>query len=430
LMLDGEAWDKVVDRLVSEDFYHKQHRIIYEAIARLARKDQPFDSVTLAEDLKAQHQLENCGGEVYLFEIANSTPSAANVTAYADIVRERALLRQLVSIGTNMIEMGYDPKDQEAKTILDRIESMIFKVAENRQVTQGPEGLGAILTRTTDQIDVLCQNKGEVTGLKSGFIDLDKMTSGLQPSDLVIVAARPSMGKTVLGMNIAEHAAINGDKPVVVFSLEMTNEALGMRLIASLGRINQQRLRSGNLNDDDWPRLTSAVSMLSEAPMFIDDTPGLTAIEMRARSRRVARRHGPLGLIVVDYLQLMQGSGQRENRTLEISEISRMLKLLAKEMECPVVALSQLNRSLEQRQDKRPVMSDLRESGAIEQDADVIVFIYRDEVYNPDSVDKGTAELIIAKQRNGPIGRVRMAFVGEFTRFDNLAQEQTFEPLD
>lgn len=430
LMLDGEAWDKIVDRLVVDDFYHKQHRIIFEGIARLARKDQPFDSVTLAETLKAQHQLDGCGGEVYLFEIANATPSAANVTAYADIVRERALLRQLVTIGTDMIEMGYDPRDQEAKTILDRTESMIFKIAEQRQVTQGPEGLGSIMTRTTDQIDTLCQNKGQVTGLKSGFVDLDKMTSGFQPSDLVIVAARPSMGKTVLGMNIAEHAAINGKKPVIVFSLEMTSEALGMRMISSLGRINQQRLRSGNLNDDDWPRLTSAVSMLSEAPMFIDDTPGLTAVEMRARARRVARRHGQLGMILVDYLQLMQGSGQRENRTLEISEISRMLKLLAKEMECPVVALSQLNRSLEQRQDKRPVMSDLRESGAIEQDADLILFIYRDEVYNPDSVDKGTAEIIIAKQRNGPIGRVRMAFMGEFTRFDNLAQEQAFEPLD
>ena len=419
LMLDNNAWDKIADLVVEEDFYRHDHRLIFRAIAELAEKNSPFDVVTLSEQLNKTHQLDNVGGLAYLGTLAKNTPSAANIAAYAKIVRERAVLRQLIQVGNKISESCYQPDGRDSEEILDQAESLVFKIAE-----QGARGkrdftpIKDLLVKAVDRIDTLFQQDNPITGVATGFTDFDDMTSGLQPSDLVIVAGRPSMGKTTFAMNIAEHAALKTQLPVAVFSMEMPGEQLAMRLLSSLGRIDQHKLRTGKLEDEDWPRLTSAVGLLAEAKMFIDDTPGLTPNELRARARRLAREHG-LGLIVIDYLQLMQVHGRSENRTNEISEISRSLKGLAKELNVPVIALSQLNRSLEQRPNKRPVMSDLRESGAIEQDADVITFIYRDEVYNEDSPDKGTAEIIIGKQRNGPIGTCRLTFLGQFTRFEN-----------
>ena len=422
LMLDNQAWDKISTKLCEADFYRTEHRILFRAISALVKKDQPFDVVTLLDALKTHHELDDAGGEAYLFELANNTPSVANVTAYADIVREKSVQRQLISVATEIADSAYNPAGREVPELLDFAETKVFAIGEQTAGDGGPENIKSILVRAVEKIDQLYHSGDAITGLATGLSDLDEMTSGLQPSDLVIVAGRPSMGKTTLVMNMAEHAAIKAAKPVLVFSMEMPADSLAMRMMSSLGRIDQHRIRTGKLDDDDWPRVTSAVHMLSEAPLFIDDTPALSPGEMRARARRLAKEHGSLGLIVVDYLQLMKAPGfSADNRTAEISEISRSLKSLAKELQVPVIALSQLNRSLEQRADKRPVMSDLRESGAIEQDADLICFIYRDEVYNEDSPDKGTAEIIIAKQRNGPIGRVRVAFIGKFTRFEDLA---------
>ncbi|MFC3907970.1 replicative DNA helicase [Legionella dresdenensis] len=422
LMLDNQAWDKISSKLCEADFYRTEHRILFRTIAELARKDQPFDVVTLLDSLKSNDELDDSGGETYLFELANNTPSVANVAAYADIVREKSVQRQLIAIAGEIADSAYNPAGREVPELLDLAETRVFAIAEQTAGDGGPESIKSILVKTVEKIDMLYHNSDALTGMATGLSDLDSMTSGLQPSDLVIVAGRPSMGKTTLVMNMAEHAAINGGKPVLVFSMEMPSDSLAMRMLSSLGRIDQHRIRTGKLEDDDWPRVTSAVHMLSEAPLFIDDTAGLSPAEMRARARRLAKENGQLGLIVVDYLQLMKVPGfKAENRTAEISEISRSLKSLAKELKVPVIALSQLNRSLEQRTDKRPVMSDLRESGAIEQDADLICFIYRDEVYNEDSPDKGVAEIIIAKQRNGPIGKVRVAFLGKYTRFEDLA---------
>jgi replicative DNA helicase len=422
LMLDNQVWDKVSIKLCESDFYRTEHRILFRAIAALSKKDQPFDVVTLLDTLKSHNELDDAGGEAYLFELANNTPSVANVSAYADIVREKSVQRQLIAVATEIADSAYNPSGREVPELLDMAETKVFAIGEQTGGDGGPESIKSILVRTVEKIDALYHNGDVLTGVASGLSDLDEMTSGLQPSDLVIVAGRPSMGKTTLVMNMAEHVAINSKKPVIVFSMEMPSDSLAMRMMSSLGRIDQHKIRTGKLDDDDWPRVTSAVHMLSEASLFIDDTPALSPSEMRARSRRVAKEHGSLGLIVVDYLQLMKVPGfSAENRTAEISEISRSLKALAKELHTPVIALSQLNRSLEQRADKRPVMSDLRESGAIEQDADLICFIYRDEVYHEDSPDKGTAEIIIAKQRNGPIGKVRVAFLGKYTRFEDLA---------
>lgn len=422
LMLDNQAWDKISTKLCEADFYRTEHRTLFRAVVDLARKQQPFDVVTLLDNLKSNNELDEAGGESYLFELANNTPSVANVTAYADIVREKSVQRQLITIAGEIADSAYNPAGREVPELLDLAETKVFAIAEQTSGDGGPENIKSILVRTVEKIDMLYHNGDAITGLATGLTDLDEKTSGLQPSDLIIVAGRPSMGKTTLVMNMAEHAAIRGGKPVLVFSMEMPSDSLAMRMMSSLGRIDQHRIRTGKLNDDDWPRVTSAVHMLSEAPLFIDDSAGLSPAEMRARARRLAKEHGQLGLIVVDYLQLMKVPGfKAENRTAEISEISRSLKSLAKELKVPVVALSQLNRSLEQRQDKRPVMSDLRESGAIEQDADLICFIYRDEVYNEDSPEKGIAEIIIAKQRNGPIGKVRVSFHGKYTRFEDLA---------
>ncbi len=422
LMLDNQAWDKVSTKLTASDFYRTEHRVLYQAIISLTQKSQPFDVVTVLDTLKSHGKLDDAGGEVYLFELANNTPSVANVSAYADIVREKSVQRQLIQVANEIADSAYSPGEREVSDLLDFAESKVFAIAEQTTQDGGPETIKSILVRAVEKIDTLYHSGDSITGLATGLKDLDEMTSGLQPSDLIIVAGRPSMGKTTLVMNMAEHAAIKGNKPVLVFSMEMPADSLAMRMMSSLGRIDQHRIRTGKLDDDDWPRVTSAVHMLSEAPLFIDDAPALSPQEMRARARRLAKEHGQLAMIVVDYLQLMKVPGfKADNRTAEISEISRSLKSLAKELQVPVIALSQLNRSLEQRQDKRPVMSDLRESGAIEQDADVICFIYRDEVYNEDSPDKGCAEIIVAKQRNGPIGRIRVAFLGKYTRFEDLA---------
>jgi len=418
LMLDNRAWEQIADRISEEDFYRKEHRLILRAIAQLEANDSPFDVVTLSEQLEKTHELEAAGGLAYLGRLAKETPSAANIRAYADIVRERSVLRQLIEIGTDIAGSAYNPEGRESKQLLDEAERRVYSIAEQGiKSGKGFMDIKRLLSATVEKIDMLFEQEGSITGVPTGFTEFDNMTTGLQKGDLVIVAGRPSMGKTTFSMNIAENAAIAQNVPVAIFSMEMPGEQLTMRMISSLGRINQQRLRTGDLQDEDWPRITSAVSLLSEKKIFIDDSAALSPSEVRARARRLKREHG-LGLIVVDYLQLMQCGGG-ENRATEISEISRSLKALAKELEVPVIALSQLNRSLEQRTDKRPVMSDLRESGAIEQDADLIVFIYRDEVYNSESPDKGTAEIIIGKQRNGPIGKTRVTFLGEYTKFEN-----------
>lgn len=362
------------------------------------------------------------GGDAYLFELANRTPSSANADSYASIVRERSVLRKMIATGNDLISNAFNTQGRSPQDLLDQAERDVFKIAEQQLRGSGPVKIASLLASTTQRIDELYHSDGDITGLSTGFTDLDNMTSGLHDGDLVIVAGRPSMGKTMLAVNIAETAVITCGKPALIFSLEMPGEQITMRMLSSLGRINQHRVRTGQLTDDDWPRIASAVSLLSEAPLYIDDTPALSPTEIRSRARRVARECGGLGLIVIDYLQLMQVPGNSENRTNEVAEISRSLKALAKELNCPVVAASQLNRGVESRTDKRPMMSDLRESGSIEQDADLIAFIYRDEVYNPDSPDKGIAEILIRKQRNGPIGEVRLSFLGEFTRFENRSK--------
>lgn len=416
LMLDNSAWEQVSDLLVEQDFYRHDHQLIFRGIAELMEQANPVDVITLAEWHNQRGELDKVGELAYLGALARNTPSAANIKAYASIVRERSILRQLIQIGNNIANMAFTPEGRNSEEMLDTAERRVFEIAEKGAKRGGGFiQVKDVLSKVVDKIDTLFEQDSGITGLPTGFIDFDDQTSGLQPADLVIIAGRPSMGKTTFAMNIAENAAIHSKQPVAVFSMEMPADSLAMRMLSSLGRIDQHRLRTGRLNDDDWPRLTSAIALLNEAPLFIDDTGGLTPSELRARARRLKREHG-LSLIIVDYLQLMSGSAngrQAENRTNEISEISRSLKALAKELNVPVIALSQLNRSLEQRPNKRPVMSDLRESGAIEQDADIIVFIYRDEVYNEDSAEKGKAEIIISKQRNGPIGTVALTFQGK-----------------
>ncbi len=423
LMLDNAAWDRIADSVEAADFYRRDHRLIFEAIAELAERGQPFDAVTLSEFADRRSQLEAVGGLAYLGQLANETPSAANILAYAQIVRERALLRELIRVGGEIASSAYDSDGRDVSELVDEAESKVFEIAETgSRRGSGFVPLKKILPQTIDRLDELQGTEGHVTGLPTGYDQLDQMTAGLQKGDLVIVAGRPSMGKTSLAMNIAEHAAISARVPVAIFSMEMSAEQLSFRMISSLGRVNQSHLRTGNFTDEDWHRIDSAVRVMSEALIFIDDTPALNPTEVRARARRLAREHG-LGLIVLDYLQLMQVTGTSENRATEISEISRNLKALAKELSVPIIALSQLNRSVEQRTDKRPVMSDLRESGAIEQDADLIAFIYRDEVYNKETLKKGIADIIIAKQRNGPVGDVQLTFLGEYTKFENFVPE-------
>ncbi len=428
LMIANHAWDDVADQVGPSDFYRGSHRQIFIQMAKLVEASEPVDVITLSEALNNNDELEQVGGLPYLAELAKNTPSAANIRAYAKVVRERASLRSLINVANEIVDSGYNTEGRDSADLLDEAERKIMQISEERPKTGGPEEINPLLKRSVERIDELFNSGGNITGISTGFIELDEMTSGLQASDLIIVAGRPSMGKTAFAMNMVEHAVLNGDKPVVVFSMEMPAESLIMRMMSSVGRINQTKVRSGKLDEEDWPKLSSAVSRLKDRPLFIDDTPALTPIEVRSRTRRIAREHGDLGMIMIDYLQLMQVAGSSEGRTAEISEISRSLKAIAKEFTCPVVALSQLNRSLEQRPNKRPINSDLRESGAIEQDADVIMFIYRDEVYNEDSADKGMAEIIIGKQRNGPIGTKRLAFIGQYTRFDNLAYNYGDDP--
>ncbi|MDB6096676.1 MAG: dnaB [Francisellaceae bacterium] len=425
VMLDKQAWDIVAERLQENDFYRQDHRIIFRAMQDLTLNDKPLDVITVSEKLESLKELENTGGLAYLGDLAKNTPSSANVQAYADIVRERAVLRQLIEVGSQITESAFEPEGRIAVELLDEAERKVFAIAERGGLgkSEGPQIISEVFSRTIDRIDTLYKSNSSITGLATGFNDFDRLTSGLQPADLIIVAGRPSMGKTTFAMNIAEHVAMKHDGAVLIFSMEMPSESLAMRMLASLGRIEQQRIRSGQLTDEDWPRLTSAISMMSSKKLLIDDGGSLSPMDIRTRARRVAREHGQLSMIVIDYLQLMRVPGHAENRTAEISEISRSLKSLARELNVPVIALSQLNRGLEQRQEKRPMMSDLRESGAIEQDADLIVFIYRDEVYNKESADKGTAEIIIGKQRNGPIGMTRLTFLGQYSRFDNHSHE-------
>jgi len=430
LLLENGAWDRIADLVSAFDFYRQDHRQILKAITRLIGDSKPADVVTTAEMLQSLGELESVGGLPYLVSLASNTPSAANIRRYAEIVRERAVLRKLVETATAIADSAYVPSGRSAGQLLDEAEAKIFEIAESgSRGNQGFQEIQPLLRQAVERIDELYHrdNPSDVTGIPTGYSDLDRMTSGLQPGDLIIVAGRPSMGKTAFSLNIAEHVALDAGLPVAVFSMEMGAQQLVMRMIGSVGRLDQHKLRIGQLKDDDWQRLTYALGKLNDAPFYIDETPALNALEVRARARRLMRQcGGKMGLIVIDYLQLMSSASQGENRATEISEISRSLKALAKELNCPVVALSQLNRSLEQRPNKRPVMSDLRESGAIEQDADVIFFIYRDEVYNPDSQDKGKAEIIIGKQRNGPIGMVPLAFLGEHTRFENLAMPGSY----
>jgi replicative DNA helicase len=424
LLLDNGAWDRAGDMLTDSDFYRFEHRQIYAAIGALVQATKPADVITVFEQLQSLGKAEECGGVAYLNALAQSVPSAANLRRYAEIVRERSILRKLVAVSDEIATNAFNPQGRAVSQILDEAEGKIFKIGEEgSRSKQGFQSIDQLVVQLIDRVNELAENGAEdVTGVRTGFFDLDRMTAGLQPGDLIVLAARPSMGKTAFALNIAEHVSVHEGLPVVVFSMEMGASQLALRMVGSLGRIDQSGLRTGRLRDDEWGRLTEAVDKLGKASVFIDETPALNPAELRARSRRQARQCGKLGLIVVDYLQLMSGTGgNEENRATEIGEISRGLKALAKELQCPVIALSQLNRSVETRTDKRPMMSDLRESGAIEQDADVIMFIYRDEYYNKESKEPGVAEIIIGKQRNGPVGTVKLTFLKPLTKFDNLA---------
>ena len=424
LLLSNAAFDRIGDVIGEPDFYRADHRLLWRAITRLVEDNKPADVLTVTESLKVSGELQDAGGLAYLHQLASGTPSAANIRRYAEIVRERAIMRRLAEVGTSIADAAYSPQGREAKQLLDEAETRILEIGEKGgRSNESFQEMSKVLAEVMSRLDELHKNPNSVTGKATGYTDLDEMTTGLQDGDLVIVAGRPSMGKTSLALNIAEHVALELKLPVLVFSMEMGGTQLATRLLGSVGKVDAQKLRTGRLDPGDWDRLGHALGKLNEAPLLIDETPALNPLELRSRARRKWREYGGLGLIVIDYIQLMQGSdsSNNENRATEISEISRGLKAMAKELQVPVIALSQLNRSLEQRPNKRPVMSDLRESGAIEQDADVIIFIYRDEVYNEDSPDKGIAEIIIGKQRNGPIGTVKLTVLGRHTRFENYS---------
>jgi replicative DNA helicase len=424
LLLDNGAWDRVGDLLVDNDFYRHEHKLIYAAIGALINASKPADVITVNEQLQNQGKADEMGGLGYLNSLAQYVPSASNIRRYAEIVRERSILRKLVSASDEIATNAFNPQGKAIDRILDEAEQKIFNIGEEgSRMKQGFQSMDTLVVELLDRVQEMADNPNDITGVPTGFYDLDRMTSGLQPGDMVVLAARPSMGKTAFAINIAEHVALNEGLPVAVFSMEMGASQLAVRVVGSIGRIDQGHLRTGKLNDDEWPRLTEAIEKLRTVSLHIDETPGLTPSELRANARRLARQCGKLGLIVVDYLQLMSGSGGSggDNRATELGEISRGLKMLAKELQCPVIALSQLNRSVEQRTDKRPMMSDLRESGAIEQDADIIMFIYRDDYYNKDSKEPGVAEIIIGKQRNGPTGTVKLTFLKNLTRFESLA---------
>ena len=423
IFLDKDAWDKVADKVHEDDFYRKDHRIIFRAISHLSNEGQPCDIVTVTEWLENHQLLDEAGGMSSIASLAENTPSAMNIKSYADIIRKRSILRQLISVTSNINDTVFNPQGKTSEEILELAEQLVFDIAEQEERSnQSYQNISAYTQPVMNRIQELKESDSPITGIATGFKDLDFKTGGFQRSDLIIIAGRPSMGKTALAINIAENTAIKAQLSVAIFSMEMPADQLTMRMMSSLASLDQHKVRTGDLDGEDFTQLHSTVNLLSNTKMFIDDTGALTPAELRARCRRIHREYG-LDLVVVDYLQLMQVPSTSENRATEISEISRSLKAMAKELKIPVVALSQLNRSLESRQDKRPVMSDLRESGAIEQDADVIIFIYRDEVYDPDSVDKGMAEIILSKQRNGPIGKVKLAFRGQYTRFDDFIED-------
>jgi len=424
LLLDNNSWDKVGDLLVEADFYRYEHRLVFASITSLVNANRPADVITVFEQMQSQGKAEEVGGLAYLNSLAQYVPSSANIRRYAEIVRERSILRKLVSVSDEIATSALNTNGRPVTHILDEAEQKIFSIGEEgSRMRQGFQSMDKLVVQLLDRVEEMSQNPNDITGVPTGFFDLDRMTSGMQAGDLIVLAARPSMGKTALAINIAEHVALQEDLPVAVFSMEMGASQLAIRIVGSIGRIDQGRLRTGKLIDDEWPRLSDAIERLKTVSLSIDETPGLTTSELRASARRLARSCGKLGLVVVDYLQLMSGSGggDGENRATELGEISRGLKMLAKELQCPVIALSQLNRGVEQRTDKRPMMSDLRESGAIEQDADVIMFIYRDDYYNKDSKEPGVAEIIIAKQRNGPTGTVKLTFLKPITKFESYA---------
>jgi replicative DNA helicase len=424
LLLDNSAWERMADLVTDGDFYAYQHRLIFAAVGTLINASKPADVITVFDQLRSLGKAEEAGGIEYLNKLAQYVPSAANVRRYAEIVREKSILRKLITASDEIATNAFNPQGKEVPKLLDDAEQKIFQIAEDgSRMNQGFVGMEKLVVELLDRVEEMSANPNDITGVPSGFYDFDRMTSGMQAGDLIVLAARPSMGKTSLAINIAEHVALNEGLPVAVFSMEMGAAQLAVRVVGSIGRIDQSRLRTGKLQDEEWPRLTEAIEKLRNVSLHIDESPGLTPSELRARARRLARAQGKLGLIVVDYLQLMSGSsgGSDENRATELGEISRGLKMLAKELQCPVIALSQLNRSVETRTDKRPMMSDLRESGAIEQDADVIMFIYRDDYYNKDSKEPGVAEVIIAKQRNGPTGTLKLAFLKPLTKFESLA---------
>ena len=424
LLLDNNSWDRVADLLVEADFYRYEHRLVFSSITSLVNSNRPADVITVFEQMQSQGKAEEVGGLAYLNSLAQYVPSSANIRRYAEIVRERSILRKLVSVSDEIATSALNTNGRPVTNILDEAEQKIFSIGEEgSRMRQGFQSMDKLVVQLLDRVEEMSQNPNDITGVPTGFFDLDRMTSGMQAGDLIVLAARPSMGKTALAINIAEHVALQEDLPVAVFSMEMGASQLAIRIVGSIGRIDQGRLRTGKLIDDEWPRLSDAIERLKTVSLSIDETPGLTTSELRASARRLARSCGKLGLVVVDYLQLMSGSGggDGENRATELGEISRGLKMLAKELQCPVIALSQLNRGVEQRTDKRPMMSDLRESGAIEQDADVIMFIYRDDYYNKDSKDPGVAEIIIAKQRNGPTGTVKLTFLKPITKFESYA---------
>lgn len=417
MLLEKEAIYKGSEILRPEDFYRESHRVIFEVVTQLANKGEPVDIITVSEELKRREMLDKIGGVAYLTDLANSVPTAANVEYYARIVEEKSLLRSIISVATNIVSMGY-AGNEEVDQILDEAEKQIFQISQKRNI-KGFVSLKSILIETFERIEKIYESKGGVTGLPTGFTDLDRMTAGLQPSDLIILAARPSMGKTTFALNIARHAAVELKIPVVIFSLEMSKEQLALKLLCSEAGVDNQRIRTGTLLDSDWPRLSHALGRLSDSTMFIDDTAGVSALDIRARARRIKAENG-LGLIVIDYLQLMQNRGRFENRQQEVSEISRSLKSLARELDVPVIALSQLSRAVEQRQVKVPSLADLRESGSLEQDADLVAFLYREDYYNPETDKKNITELIIAKQRNGPTGSIELLFQKEFSKFVGL----------
>lgn len=429
LLLDNSAWDRIADVVSEADFYRDDHRRIFAHIRKLVETGRPADVVTVYESIEHANQAEQTGGLAYLGEIANATPSAANIRRYAEIVRERAVLRKLVTVGDEIAAAALNPAGRDVKLLLDRAEQKVFEIAEvGKRVGQGFQAITPLLGDVVDRIEKLYnrENPSDITGLATGYNDLDRITSGLQPGDMIVVAGRPSMGKTAFALNIAEHVGMELRKPVAIFSLEMSGPQLAMRFLASAGRLDQTRIRTGKLSDEDWEKMSVALGKLHEAPIHIDETGALNASDLRARARRLHRQFGPLGLIVVDYLQLMTSLKDNENRATEISEISRSIKALAKELQVPVIALSQLSRKVEERNDKRPLMSDLRESGAIEQDADIILMMYREEYYKPDTTEKGVTEVLIGKHRNGPTGVVKLTFLGEYTRFENFAQPGSY----